>query len=98
MYEQLYNGEITIETVKKSAKLWFAYVEYTEIVKIFIRAERRRDWIQHLDATEIMLNLFAVTGHIQYAKSIFLYMQLMSCLSEDYINYLLKITITPLEG
>ena len=68
----------------KTAKLWIAYMEYIDVVKMFIRAERTGNWVQHLDATERMLNLFAATGHVHYAKSARLYLQLMNRLNEDY--------------
>ena len=68
----------------KTAKLWIAYMEYIDVVKMFIRAERTGNWVQHLDATERMLNLFAATGHVHYTKFARLYLQLMYRLNEDY--------------
>uniref|UniRef100_A0A1X7UQ22 Uncharacterized protein n=1 Tax=Amphimedon queenslandica TaxID=400682 RepID=A0A1X7UQ22_AMPQE len=53
------------------------YIEYKEIVKLFIRAERVGDWNMHYVSVEKMLNLFAVTGHINCAKSSQLYLQQM---------------------
>ena len=60
-----------------TAKLWLQYIEYVETLKLFIRAERTGDWNLHLIAVTQMLNLFAATGHINYAKSARLYLQLM---------------------
>ena len=52
-----------------TAKLWLQYIEYIETLKLFIRAERSGNWSLHLVAVMRMLNLFAATGHINYAKS-----------------------------
>jgi hypothetical protein len=67
-----------------TAKLWLQYIEYVETLKVFIRAERTGDWNLHLVAITKMLNLFAATGHINYAKSARLYLQLMLELRTDY--------------
>ena len=39
------------------------------IVKQFILAERTSNWPLHVQVTQDMLNLFAATGHFNYAKS-----------------------------
>ena len=71
---------------KKSptARLWLQYLEYVDTLKIFIRAKRIGDWNLHLIAIGKMLNLFAAIGHINYAKSSRLYLQLMMQLPSDY--------------
>lgn len=61
----------------RTAKLWLAYIEYVDTLKLFIRAERTGDWNLHLVAVGKMLKLFAATGHFNYAKSARLYSQLM---------------------
>ena len=58
----------SLSAASETAKLWIQYTEYIEVVKLFITAERVGDW-HHLYATKKMLNLFATTGHINYAKS-----------------------------
>ena len=67
-----------------TANLWLKYIEYVEVLKLFIRAERTGDWNLHLIALTKMLNLFAATGHINYAKSSRLYLQLMLDLPKDH--------------
>ena len=57
-----------------TAQLWLQYLECVETLKIFIRAERTGDWNLQLIAIGKMLNLFAATGHINYAKSLQLYL------------------------
>ena len=42
------------------------------------------NWHEHLEAMRRMLNLFAATGHINYAKSARLYLQTMQCLQFDH--------------
>ena len=66
----------------RTAKLWIAYMDYVEVVKLFTRAERTGDWNTHLIAVNSMLNLFAATGHFNYAKCGRLYLQNMQRLPE----------------
>ena len=65
-------GPNTVHAIFKesrTAKLWVQYVEHADIVKDFILAERRRNWMEHLVATGKMLNLYAAAGLNNYAKS-----------------------------
>ena len=48
------------------------------------RAESNGDWKGHLAANGQILNLFAATGHINYAKSAKLYLQKMADLETEY--------------
>ena len=68
----------------RTAKLWVQYMDYVDVIKMFIRAERTGDWDKHLVATEKMLNLYAATGHYHYAKSARLYLQRMLKLKDNY--------------
>lgn len=67
-----------------TAKLWLQYIEYVETLKLFIWSERTANWHLHLVAVGKMLNLFAATGHINYAKSSRLYLQQMHNLPTDH--------------
>ena len=67
-----------------TAKLWLQYIEYIETLKLFIRAEQTGGWNLHLVLISRMINLFAATGHINYAKSSHLYLQLMLQLPTDH--------------
>ena len=67
-----------------TAKLWLQYIDYVETLKLFIRAERTGNWTLHLVAVGQMLNLFAATGYINYAKSSQLYLQVMLELPTDH--------------
>ena len=68
----------------RTARLWLQYLDYVSILKCFIRAERTSDWHLHLHSLARMLNLFAATGHKNYAKSGRLYLQLMYELPTKY--------------
>ena len=57
-------------------------MEYIDIIKQYIRAERMANWKLHLSTVRKMLNLFAATGHIHYAKSARFYLQQMTDLEE----------------
>ena len=66
-----------IASKSRTAKLWLQYMEYVDIMRQFIRASRSWDWNLHLVTLNNMLNPFAGTGHIHYAKSARLYLQRM---------------------
>ena len=68
----------------RTARLWIQYLDYIQVVKDFIRAERTGNWSLHLQSVSNMLNLFAATGHIHYAKSARLYLQQMLALEDQY--------------
>jgi len=68
----------------RTAKLWLNYIHYIDLVQRFITAERTGNWHLHLDCTYEMLNLFAATGHSNYAKSARLYLQMMTKLPETH--------------
>ena len=75
--------EILID-FSRTAKLCLQYMNYVSIIKEFARAERSGNWQGHLAAMGKMLNLFAATEHINYAKSGRLYLQLMLDLEKNY--------------
>ena len=53
----------------QTAALWLQYIDYVNIVKLFVFAERTSNWFLHIDAIKRMFNLFAATGHINYANA-----------------------------
>lgn len=67
----------------RTARLWFLYMKYVTLLKLFIFGERTGNWNVHLHAVEGMLGLFAATGHINYAKSARLYVQQMKSLASN---------------
>ena len=62
----------------RTAALWIQYIEYVDIIKEFICAERTSNWLLHLQAVAKMTNLFAATGHINYARCTRMYLQEMT--------------------
>ena len=52
----------------RTTKLWLLYIEHIYIVKEFLVAERACSWYLHLQALMNMINLFAASGHRNYAK------------------------------
>ena len=73
-----------LQESSRTAKLWINYLQYIQIIKNFIRAERTGSWKLHLQSVKSMLNLFAATGHIHYAKSARLYLQNMHNLENNF--------------
>ena len=66
----------------RTSKLWLLYMNSINVAKEFIYAERTSNWDMHLNVLSKMHNLFAATGHINYAKSAQLYLQQMNMLPE----------------
>ena len=60
-----------------TAKLWINFMDYIGVIRIFITAARTGDWNLSLVAMQKMINLFAATGHINYARCLRLQLQLM---------------------
>ena len=68
----------------RTSTLWLNYIDYVTIVQTFIKAERTNDWPLHIASTESMLNLFAATGHNNYAKTCRLYLQSMEEMQKEH--------------
>ena len=68
----------------RTAKLWLQYIDYVELLKLYIRVERTGNWDLHLVAVKRMINLFAATGYMNYAKSARLYLQFMVHLPKEH--------------
>ena len=68
----------------RTARLWIQYLDYVEKAKQFIRAARTSDWELHLLSISKMLNLLSATGHIHYAKSARIYLQIMQNLENTH--------------
>ena len=68
----------------RTAKLWLQYLHHIHVLKRFIIAERTSISSLHLQSTADMVNPFASSGHLNYAKSARLYVQQMMSLSEKH--------------
>ena len=73
-----------LSSQSRTTKLWLQYLSHIETIRMFIRAERLSDWSLHELATSRMLNLFAATGHHNYAKCGRLYLQMIQELPETH--------------
>ena len=82
--EALITLKTTLEENSRTAKLWIQYIDQVDTIKLFIRAERTGDWNFHLIAVGKMLNIFAASGHHNYAKSAQLYLQMMHDLPKPH--------------
>ena len=63
--------------VSRTSSLWIQYMEMIDILRKSLKAERTGDWKLHLASVFAMLPYFAASGHNLYAKSAYLYLQLM---------------------
>lgn len=62
---------------QRTAVLWMLYMDMIDILRKSIKAERTGNWSLHLQSVYDMLPYFAATGHIFYAKSAYIYLQMM---------------------
>ena len=69
--------KIHLSSDSRTAKLWIQCMMYVSIMRQFVRAARSGDWNLNLISLQRIPNLSAATGHINYAKSGRLYLQLM---------------------
>ncbi|MCG8032822.1 MAG: hypothetical protein JAZ03_11695, partial [Candidatus Thiodiazotropha taylori] len=68
----------------RTATLWLQYMEMVDILRRFLKAERTGNWALHLQSVHDMLPYFAASGHNLYAKSAYLYLQMMQALPETH--------------
>ena len=68
----------------RTAALWLQYMDMIDILRKYIRAERTGNWELHLQTVSKMLPYLAASGHNNYTKSAWLYLQRMSRLHEDF--------------
>lgn len=73
----------SLKTSRTSA-LWMQYMDMIDLLKKFIKAERTGNWRLHLEALSEMLPYLAASGHNNYTKSVWMYLQEMSNLQVDH--------------
>ena len=61
----------------RTSGFWLQYCDFVKIQKQFIPAEWIGNWKLHLSLIGNIINLFAATGHVHYAKSARVYLQEM---------------------
>ena len=67
-----------------TAMLWLQYLDMVSIPQRLIKAERMASWKLHLQTVQDMLPYFAASGHSLYAKSAYIYLQIMLRLPETH--------------
>ena len=68
----------------RTAMLWLQYLDMVSILQSFIKAERMANWKLHIQTVQDMLPYFAASGHSLYAKSLYVYLQIMLRLPETH--------------
>ena len=77
LHMHCHDQKSTLAAASRTARLWLQYMEYVDVLRMVVRAERTSDWNLHLIGVSKMLNLFAATGHSHYTKCARLYLQMM---------------------
>ena len=77
MQRLFYEYTDILASKSRTAKLWLQYMNFMNILKLFIRAERTGDLNLHLVAAGKMLTVFAATWPFNYDKSSRPYLQMM---------------------
>lgn len=80
----LQNVMIEMMSESRTSRLWLNYINWIDVIKMFITAERTSNWKLHLLACQSMLNVFAAAGHFNYARTCRLYLQQMSDLEDNH--------------
>ena len=68
-----------------TACLWLQYMDYVKTGRNFTQAARTGNWDLPLGSMSKMLNLFAATSYLIYAKSAMIYLQLMLDLPNNHL-------------
>ena len=61
----------------KTSLLWFQYMHTIEILHRFLKAEPSSNWMLHLQTVCKMMSFCTASGHQQYEKSSYMYLQTM---------------------
>ncbi len=88
-----------LESESRTAKLWIQYLIQTQIMRLFIFAERTGDFGLHLYCVQKMIPIFQAALHFPYAKSTRRYLDTMrelpSIMPETNTKLTQKKDITP---
>lgn len=68
----------------KTSSLWLHYMDMIRVARALIQADRTGSWNDHLGAISAALPIFAATGHFNYLKSAYLYLQQMMQLQDKH--------------
>ena len=67
-----------LQARSKTSQLWLNYQKMLQVGRRLIMAERTGSWLMHLSAVADCLPIFAASGHYNYLKSAYLYVQEMN--------------------
>lgn len=70
-----------LQSSSRTSKLWLEYQRMVMTVRMLIEADRTNSWDLHLYAMREILPIVAAAGHVNYLKSLYLYLQNMFNLS-----------------
>ena len=81
-----------LKSESKTGALWMCYLSLTQLMRLFIYAERIGDFQLHLHSVEKMIPFFHASNHFKYAKSARRYLDTMRELKKfmpenQYITY-----------
>ena len=80
----VHNKGLQVKESSRTAALWLQYMEMVDILRQFIKAERTANWELHLQTVNKMLPYFAASGHNNYLKCAYLYLQTMTDLPKQH--------------
>ena len=78
------NRMMELSNISRTAKLWINFMNYVHTIRMFIAASRTGNWNLTLVTMESMINLFAATGHTNYARCLRRHLQLMLKLKDSH--------------
>ena len=93
IYPQMKDTKSKLTEKSRTASLWLQYEMIIEVIRKLITADRIGNWDIHLQAIQHALPIFAASGHFNYVKSGYLYLQNMLNLktsNEVVYNHLKK--------
>ena len=73
-----------ISSALRTGKIWILYIDMIRRVRNLIAGDRMGSWELHLQAVHECLPMFAATGHNNYLKSAYHYLQNMSRLHKTH--------------
>ena len=61
------------------------------IMMLYIRVEREGDWPLHLQAVNLMMPYFFVSGHVNYARYGLYYLRNMQALPANVLEHFIRV-------
>ena len=75
----------------KTSKLWVdCFIKLVFLMMLYVRAERKSDWLLHLVAVKRMLLYFFVSGHVNYARYGLYYLCSVESLQREELSMFMR--------